>query len=133
MKRRGVILGATAAFFALSLPAAASGWVEYREGVIENALASGKTVFVDYWASWCSTCRAQERRIEQLRGDDPAYDRAMTFVRVNWDDYARKPVTTSRNIPRRSTLLVLKGDRELGRIVAGTGTAQIRELMDKGL
>lgn len=38
-----------------------------------------------------------------------------------------------RSIPRRSTLIVLRGDEELGRIVAGTSEAQIKGLMDKGL
>jgi thioredoxin 1 len=30
-------------------------------------------------------------------------------------------------------LLVLRGDRELGRIVAGTSEADIKALLDKGL
>ena len=42
-------------------------------------------------------------------------------------------VTTSRNIPRRSTLIVLRGSEELGRIVAGTRKSDIKTLMDLGL
>jgi hypothetical protein len=38
-----------------------------------------------------------------------------------------------RGIPRRSTLIVLRGEDELGRIVAGTSESQIKGLMDKGL
>jgi hypothetical protein len=56
-----------------------------------------------------------------------------TFIRVDWDQWGRHEVTTSRSIPRRSTLLVLRGDAELGRIVAGTSEAQIKSLMDLGL
>lgn len=55
------------------------------------------------------------------------------FVRVDWDEDASSPISTDYNIPRRSTLLVLKGDQELGRIVAGTGRGQIKKLLDTGL
>ena len=57
----------------------------------------------------------------------------MLFVRVDWDRYGKREVARSRRIPRRSTLVLLKGDQELGRLVAETREARIRELMDKGL
>lgn len=125
-------------FLALALmlstaPAMASDTLDYAPGLIKQALADGKTVFVDYAADWCSTCARQERVIAALRDENPQYDQAMVFVRVDWDDYRRHEVSTSRNIPRRSTLIVLRGDQELGRIVAGTGTDAIRALMDQGV
>lgn len=134
MNRRtllGLALAATALPF--TAHAGGDGWVDYTPGVIENALADGKTVFVDYSATWCSTCAAQERAIGALVKENPAYLQNMVFVRVDWDDYGSHEVSTSRNIPRRSTLLVLKGDQELGRIVAGTSKSAIQELMDTGL
>lgn len=42
-------------------------------------------------------------------------------------------MVTERNIPRRSTLILLKDDAELGRIVAGTAKSRIKKLMDMGL
>ena len=113
--------------------AALAETVEYKDGVIATALAEGKTVFVDYAASWCTTCKIQEDKITALRDANPAYDENIVFVRVDWDKYGRKPVATDRNIPRRSTLLVLKGDQELGRIVAGTRDSEIKELLDTAL
>jgi thiol-disulfide isomerase/thioredoxin len=112
---------------------ASEGFVEYAPGVIETALAEGHTVFVDYSATWCGTCRRQERVINNLRATNPAYDEAMTFVRVDWDTYRNHEVAVRRSIPRRSTLLVLKGNQELGRVVAGTSAIDIRQLMDEGL
>ena len=113
--------------------ALAGGSVDYRPGVIADALAEGKTVFVDYTTEWCTTCAAQKRAITALRRDNPAYDAAMLFVTVDFDEYRNHEVTTSRNIPRRSTLLVLKGSDELGRIVASPRKSDIQALMDAGL
>jgi thioredoxin 1 len=134
MLRRSFLLGSLAIIASAIVPAqAASGFVMYTPDVIESALKEGKTVFVDYAATWCSTCKAQERVIDGLLNGNPAYGKAMTFVRVDWDEYGEQAVTTDRNIPRRSTLLVLKGDKELGRIVAGTSEAEIKALLDLGL
>ncbi|MEL6964376.1 MAG: thioredoxin family protein, partial [Pseudomonadota bacterium] len=131
MNRRHVLALTTAAVIGLALPASvkASDTVDYTPGLIQDALADGKTVFVDFAADWCSTCARQERVINELRAENPAYDEHILFVRVDWDDFGREDVSTSRNIPRRSTLLVLRGDDELGRIVAGTGTDEIRALL----
>lgn len=112
---------------------ASEDFVEYTPGVIEAALAEGRTVFVDYSATWCGTCRRQERVVNNLRATNPAYDEAMTFVRVDWDTYRTHEVAVRRSIPRRSTLLVLRGNQELGRVVAGTSAIDIRQLMDRGL
>ncbi|KIC50043.1 thioredoxin family protein [Tateyamaria sp. ANG-S1] len=132
MKRR-TFLTATAAASLLPFAARAAGFVEYTPGLIQSELDAGRTVLVDYAADWCSTCARQERVITALRGGNPAYDQAMTFVRVDWDEFARHEVTTSRGVPRRSTLILLRGDQELGRIVAGTSQSQIKGLLDRAL
>ncbi|MCG8358298.1 MAG: thioredoxin family protein [Kiloniellales bacterium] len=131
MNRRGFLVAATA--LAIAPAARASDMLDYSDGLIEQALAEGKTVFVDYSADWCSTCLRQERVVEALRSENPKYDEAMIFVRVDWDRFKSHKVATARKIPRRSTLILLRGDQELGRIVAGTSQDVIKELMDKGL
>jgi len=105
----------------------------YTPGMVDKALARGETVFVGFSADWCGTCKRQERIMDALRSDNPDYDAKMTFIRVDWDDYKNDPITSFYNVPRRSTLIVLKGDQELGRTVAGTGEAEIKALMDAGL
>ncbi|PWQ96946.1 thioredoxin family protein [Leucothrix arctica] len=132
MKRRtfiGLVAGLT---LAPSLLFAGTELI-YTPGLIKEKLAEGKTVFVDYAASWCSTCKRQERVRDQLRESNPEYDKNLVFIRVEWDVYNSHAVTTDRNIPRRSTLLVLRGDKELGRIVSGTSVNEIKALMDKGI
>ncbi|GAB4303340.1 MAG: hypothetical protein Kow0058_17390 [Roseovarius sp.] len=136
MQRRHFILTALLAAAVRPGPARAGegGMIDYDDSdPISRALAEGRTVLVDYYADWCSTCAAQERVIAALRAENPAYDENIVFVRVDWDVYADAPVTTSRNIPRRSTLIVLKGGQELGRVVAGTSRAAIKALLDGAL
>lgn len=131
MNRRSFLLTSAAL---LAVPAAVSAApMAYKPGLVEEALAAGKTVFLDFKASWCSTCAAQERVIAKLKAANPAYEANITFIDVDWDDYGRHAFTKGLKIPRRSTLVVLKGDAELGRIVAGTGEAEIKALMDVAL
>ena len=129
MNRRSFLLTTTAALIAT--PAVAD--VNYTPGLVNQLLADGKTVFIDFTTTWCTTCAAQKRNITALRGQNPAYDQNITFVTVDFDEYRNDPLTTALNIPRRSTLVVLKGNQELGRIVAGTAKSQIQGLMDTAL
>lgn len=131
MQRRA-FLAAGAAFAFVPLSAQAE-ILDYTPGLVDSLLAEGKTVFVDFKADWCTTCARQERVIGSLLSRNPAYAEAVTFVNVDWDRYRRDPLTERLGIPRRSTLVVLKGEEELGRIVAGTGESLIRGLMDTAL
>jgi thioredoxin 1 len=131
MNRRTLILSAAA--LALAPMAGFAQTIDYTPGSAEAAIAAGETVFVDFAADWCSTCRSQERTIGALRSDNPAYDAAMSFYRVDWDAYGRGDFSTSLNVPRRSTLILFRDGAEVGRIVAGTREADIRALLDAGL
>ncbi|MFY0610675.1 MAG: hypothetical protein JXQ99_04035 [Hyphomicrobiaceae bacterium] len=61
------------------------------------------------------------------------YNKAVTFMRVDWDTYKRHSVTTSRRIPRRSTFVLIKGGKEAGRLVAVTSEASIKGLLQKAV
>lgn len=107
--------------------------LDYTPGLVGTHLKKGETVFLDFKASWCSTCAAQERVIKALKAENPAYETSITFINVDWDSYANDDLTKSLRIPRRSTLVVLKGEQELGRIVAQTSRDAIKGLMDTAL
>lgn len=130
MDRRTFIATAAAA---TALPFAASAATAYKPGLVTKHLNAGDTVFLDFKASWCSTCAAQERVINALKKQNPAYDQQITFIDVDWDQYGRSDLVKQLNVPRRSTLVVLKGNQELGRIIAQTGKSQIKALMDTAL
>ncbi|SLN62704.1 Thioredoxin [Aquimixticola soesokkakensis] len=136
MQRRAFLISAATLVAVPQLGLAADPAPErvfYSPGVVETALAEGKVVFLDFWASWCSTCAAQDRVMAALKAQNPAYAQKVTFITVDWDDYGRAPIARDLNIPRRSTLVALQGDTELGRIVAGTARDDIKALMDKAL
>lgn len=54
-------------------------------------------------------------------------------MNVDWDKHGRAPVTTDRKIPRRSTLVMIKKGKEIGRLVAVTNEAEIKALLDKAI
>lgn len=131
MKRRDFIaLTAAATLAPLTLSAEV---VDYTPGMAQAALANGETVFLDFSATWCGTCAAQDRVINALRDENPDYDANITFIKVDWDDYGNGDLSNALKIPRRSTLVVLKDDKELGRVIAGTARKQIKKLMDTAL
>lgn len=133
MNRRSFLALTATSVLATSTLNAGEGTEEYTPGLINQKLSDGETVLVDFAASWCSTCKRQERVIEELRAENPEFNQAISFVKVDWDKYSSHEITQSRNVPRRSTLLLLKGDQELGRIVAGTNPEQIKALLEIAL
>lgn len=109
------------------------GTIDYTEGLVQQALADGKTVFIEYNTPWCTTCSSQKRTMAQLKADNPEYEQHITFVRVNFDDWGSAPVSVDRNVLRRSTLIAETAAGEIGRIIAGTSTEEIKALMDAAL
>jgi thioredoxin 1 len=70
--------------------------------------------------------------IESLMKEYPAY-RSIPVIRVDWDEEERGELVRAMQIPRRSTLVVMRGNQELGRLVAATAPDRIRALLDLAL
>lgn len=131
MNRR-TLLSLAAAAILLPLSALAEP-LQYTPGLTKERLAAGDTVFLDFKASWCGTCRAQEAVLKKLKADNPDYEANITFINVDWDTYGSSVMADKLRIPRRSTLVVLKGKKEIGRIVADTSERNIKKLVDAAL
>ncbi|MEM6617357.1 MAG: thioredoxin family protein [Pseudomonadota bacterium] len=131
--RRDVLFLSAGATLALTAPSLAlEGAVEYSPKVLKSLQASGKPVLLDFSAKWCGTCRRQARVIEQLVSENPAY-RNIQLVRVDWDKHRQSDIRQQLAVPRRSTLIMLKGEQELGRIVAQTSVKAIQALLETGV
>lgn len=134
MKRRDFLVLSAAAAGTAGLPVQLhAAPLDYKPGMLQDRLDAGETLFLDFKADWCGTCKAQERVIKALKAENPAYAANITFINIDWDVYGKSQMATRMKIPRRSTLVVLKGDDELGRLVADTRKDKIRELMDIAL
>jgi thioredoxin 1 len=96
---------------------------------VQDLQAAGKSIFVDFKADWCSTCKAQEKVINAILADDPALEQSIVFVQIDWDVYGEDAFTKGLKIPRRSTLVKFNGMIEAGRLVAQTDRAQIEALI----
>jgi len=68
----------------------------------------------------------------KLRASNPKYEKSITFVLIDWDTFSKHAVTTSRKIPRRSTLVLIKGNQEKW-LVAKTNEETIKAFLDNGL
>ena len=118
---------------ATALPSFGFAAANYKPGLVQKHLDQGDTVFLDFKASWCTTCRAQARVIDRLKSQNPDYEANIVFIDVDWDRYGRSDLVKDLKIPRRSTLVALKGDQEICRIVAQTSSSKIKALMDAAL
>ncbi|WP_334192944.1 thioredoxin family protein [Pararhodobacter sp.] len=131
MQRRDFLI-LTAAVSLAPLTARAD-FVDYTPGLAEEAMARGDRIILDFYATWCTTCARQQRVMEALRAENPAYDRDLTLIHVDWDRFGTGDLARRLAVPRRSTIIALKGEQELGRSVAGTAMAEIRSLFDMAL
>lgn len=128
-RRLALALLAGTAVAAAVRPANALEVITYTEQSLNQAAESGEPYLIDFFATWCTTCAAQERVLESLAARDPAYA-AIPIIRVDWDQHSRGQLVSRMGIPRRSTLVLMQGTTELGRLVADTRESAIAALLD---
>ena len=67
-----------------------------------------------------------------LQKSNPAYLK-VKIIRVDWDRHRRDPIVSELKIPSRSTLVMFAKGKEVGRVVAQTGTSAIEALFRAAL
>ena len=123
------LIAGTVAIAATRPASAAARFVDYSETALAELAAAGEPYLIDFYASWCTTCAAQERALNSLADATPAYA-GIPIVRVDWDEHSRGELVRQMQIPRRSTLVMMRGTTELGRLVAETRSDAIAALLD---
>ncbi len=113
----------------LSAKSDTAGWQTYDAAEFAMAQGKGKTIVVDVYADWCPTCRAQAPILDELRSEKASGN--VQFVKVNFDD--EKAFLRKHRIPRQSTVLVFKGEKEVARTIAETNRTRLRSAILKAL
>jgi len=129
MKRRSLLKAGLGLATIAVAPRVFAGYapVDYSPDVFKAALDSGEPVLLGFHASWCGTCRTQERQISALMDANEAYAK-VKVINVDWDQYGNSDFAKNLRIPRRSTLIMFQGGEEIGRVVAQTSQAEIEKL-----
>jgi thioredoxin 1 len=126
-RRTFLALLAAAALTPLSASAFEEG--PFASEAFAAAQTAGKPIVIHVAAEWCETCHAQRAVLEELEGE-PAFA-AYALYTVDYD--TQKDVMRTFNASQRSTLIVFKGDEEVGRLVGDTSEESIRALLELGI
>lgn len=94
----------------------------------DKAMESGKAILVDFWAPWCSYCRRIGPAYDKVAAQ---YGEELAVVKINIDD---EPLLAQQeNIEVIPTLVIYKGGKSLGSIVAPESKAHIDSFIKETL
>ena len=88
---------------------------------------SGKTIVINSWNKYCSTCAAQTKVFDQAMKDF----KDVEFLFYEQDK--NKDIAKTLGINYWTTIVVFKGQNEVGREMGLTDKDQIYKLINKGI
>jgi thioredoxin 1 len=130
MQRRDFLMLTAAVTLAAPMAFAAEAII-YSPELVAAELAAGKTVVLDFTASWCISCQSQGRAIRALRDANPAYDKTITVVDVDWDTYKGTELTKKYGITSRGSLVFLRGDKVTAQTFTHSSKADLKAMLDQ--
>ena len=101
---------------------------DLNEKRYEELLQSDKPLLVEYWAPWCVYCRRIVPAMEQVakrKGE------SVTVGRINIDDFPT--LAQQERIEVVPTMIIYRGGKSLGSIVAPESKAKIEEFIKETL
>jgi thioredoxin 1 len=104
---------------------AQSLWEPFTQAKLDALNKSGQPVLVAIHADWCSTCKTQERVLQELL-PQPEFKR-IKVLRMDFDQ--QKESVRSLGVQYQSTLIAFKNGREVGRSTADMSPVRIAELL----
>jgi len=100
----------------------------YSAAALAAAQKADKPVALQFHADWCPTCRAQDKVLQMLKAE-PGLDVTVFKVKNNTE----KDLKRQYKIQSQSTMVILRGDKERGRLVGDTTEAGIRTALKSAL
>ncbi len=99
----------------------------FTDSNIEEIIASGQPVVVDFWATWCGPCMAMAPIIEELAKE---YEGRAVIGKYNVDE--ENDFCSENNIRSLPTLLFFKDGKKTDlRLVGGQKADAIRAKIDE--
>ena len=124
---RPMIRSFIAALVVFVMAAAHAGELPFSRPAFDKALADGKPVVVDFWASWCPTCKEQKPIVRALMNDPKRKNLTLFLADFDKEEALKKQL----GVTMQSTLVVLKGGKEVARSTGQTDPAELAGLLDK--
>jgi thioredoxin 1 len=81
-----------------------------------------KTKILDFWAPWCGQCTMMTKMLDQLESE---LNGKATLTKVNVDDPSGIELAKKYSVTKLPTLVFVRDDNEIDRIVGVTTKASI--------
>lgn len=118
----------SAMLFAAASMAQAFEVKPYSAQALADAEKAGQPVALHFHADWCPTCRAQDKALESMKSEKGL---DLTILKVNYD--TEKDLKKRFNVRTQSTMVVLKGTKEVARLAGDTSADGIRGALKAAL
>ena len=102
--------------------------VPYSAAALAAAQKAGAPVVLHFHATWCPTCRAQDKAFEALKADPSL---KLTLMQADYD--TEKPLEKQLKVNAQSTLIVYRGATERTRSTGETDPARLKTLLQGAL
>ena len=100
----------------------------YSAQALADAQKAGQPVAVHFHASWCPTCRAQDKVFESLKAD-PSLN--LTLLQADYD--TETALKQALHVTAQSTVIVWRGTVEKARAVGQTDAAALKTTLQSAL
>jgi thioredoxin 1 len=100
----------------------------YSAAALAEAQKADKPVALHFHADWCPTCKTQANLLQTLKTESGL---ELTVLVAKYDD--EKELKRRFNVRGQSTLVVLRGNKEVTRSVGDTTVAGLRTALKAGL
>lgn len=101
---------------------------DFSQTEFQSLTDNNQIILLDFHAKWCSICKKQTKIFKKL-SEEGAY-KNIHLLKIDYDQSTE--LKKKYNVFKQSTLILLKGDQEIDRVIAATDEFRIKMLLDEG-